>query len=157
MAELGEYHERRFDGKRDFKLLGDRIEIEGSASLGSSFELKIPLNTLSPEIDRLWSRPPGFWSGVIMALIFLAGPQCFLNAMSTSAIGLLSVFGIGGLLLALATRKRVEWVVFKNLAGTTGIDIAKVGPDTSQFEEFALSVSNAIRLNKERTDEKNGT
>ena len=157
MVELGGYRERRFDGKRDFELFEDRLEVVGGASLGSKFELNVPLATLSSEIDRYWSRPPGFWSGVLMALIFFVGPQCFGDSIAPSLLGLLTVFAIGGVLLAVVTRNRVEWAAFKNHAGATGIDIAKIGPDAPEFENFVRSISQAIRSCNERSHAKNGT
>ena len=147
------FTERRFDGRRQFELYSDRIAISGIASLGARFELNIDLDALVPAPDRLWARSRGFWSGIGMLLVFSTIPLGFEAVLSSYWKGLSWVLAAGGLLLALATARRIEWAVFRNSAGIELVTIARSGPDRDNFQRFVDAVRTAIiARRKERSD-----
>ena len=139
------YAERRFDGRRLFELYPDRVAITGIASLGARFELNISLDALLPTADRLWARPSGFWSGIGMLIVFSIAPMGFASVLSPWWKGLFWVSAVGGLLLALATSRRIEWAVFRNAAGTETLTIARSGPNRDNFQTFVDAVRAAIQ------------
>jgi hypothetical protein len=144
-APVATYAERRFDGRRLFELYTDRIAISGTAFLGARFELNISLDALAPDPDRLWARPNGFWSGVGMFVVFSTGPSGFASVLSPWWKGLSWVLAAGGLLLALATSRRIEWAVFRNAAGVELLTIARAGPSRDNFQVFVDAVRGAIQ------------
>ena len=141
---IATYSERRFDGRREFVLFPDKVEISGNASLGARFAVTVQLNSLVPVADRLWARSPGFWQGVVMAIVCVTLAQASASVLSRYWIGLLWVIAVGGALLAAATARRIEWAVFKNSAGAEVLTVAKAGPSRAEFEQFVSSIAHAI-------------
>jgi hypothetical protein len=141
---IATYNERRFDGRRVFRLFRDRISISGSTALGPRFELTVPLKTLLPTPDRYWNRQNGFWSGVSMFVLFAVVPLGFASVLTPWWKGFFGVIAAGGLLLALATARRIEWAAFRNAMGQETVNVARSGPDRAQFQSFVTAVSGAI-------------
>jgi hypothetical protein len=141
---VAKYEERRFDGKRLFELFADRIVVSGGASLGARFEERVSLDTLTAVPDRLWTRPAGFWSGVGMAIVFSLIPLGFESVLSSWWKGLFWVGCASGVLLALATSRRIEWAVFRNTSGVRVLAVARAGPNRDHFEPFIEAVRQAI-------------
>ena len=152
------YAERRFDGRRLFELYANRIAISGTASLGARFELNISLDALVPAPDRLWARPNGFWSGIGMLVVFSTVPLGFASVLSVWWKGLFWGLAVSGLLLALATSRRIEWAVFRNAAGVQLLTIARSGPSRNNFQAFVDAVRGAIQARAEKpTSSSTGT
>ncbi len=63
MSALAQYSERRHEGRRDFTLYLDRVEIRGKEYLGADYETTVRLKTLVPEIDRMRTRTRTFATG----------------------------------------------------------------------------------------------
>lgn len=140
---IARYDERRFDGRRQFQLFPDRIEVSGASFLGARFEEHVPLEGLSAAPDRLWTRAAGFWSGIGLAIVLSIIPLGFDAVLSSWWKGLCWVLAAGGVLLALATSRRVEWAVFRNSAGIAVLTIARAGPHRDQFQGFVDAVRKA--------------
>ncbi len=141
---IATYNERRFDGRRVFHLFRDHISISGNTALGPRFELTVPLKTLTPTPNRYWGRQNGFWSGVLTLVLLGAIPVGFAAVLTPWWKGLFGVLAVGGLLLALATARRIEWAVFCNAMGQETVNVARSGPDQAQFQSFVTAVSGAI-------------
>lgn len=142
-THIARYDERRFDGRRQFALFPDRVEVSGVSFLGGRFEERVPLQGLNAAPDRLWTRPAGFWSGIAMVIFFSIIPMGFEAILSWWWKGLCWVLAAGGALLALATSRRVEWAVFRNSSGIAVLTIARVGPLRDQFEQFVDAIRKA--------------
>lgn len=147
------YSENRFDGQRVFKLLPDRVIVSGKQSLGGEFEQTIMLETLQPIVNKFRARPQGFWSGIIMVILAFVLTQGVGLLLTSYWGGLVMVFGIGGLLLSLATSRKVEWVIFKSSSGADALAIARVGKDRSNFEPFVQSILKQLQSNPEHHHE----
>ena len=141
---IAKYEERRFDGKRLFELFGDRMLVSGARSLGPRFEQRVELRSLNAIPDRLWTRPPQFWGGIAMAVIFSTISIGFETSLPSYWKALFWVLFAAGALLALATSRRIEWAVFRNLSGLHALDVARIGPDRDHFEEFVDATQQAI-------------
>jgi hypothetical protein len=139
MVPITSYSEERFDGHRVFQLLPDRVIVSGKQSLGGEFEQIIMLETLQPNVNKFRARPQGFWSGIFMAIIALVLIQGVGLHFTSYWGSLVIVLGIGGLLLSLATSRKVEWVIFKSFSGADALAIAQVGKDRNNFESFVQS------------------
>jgi hypothetical protein len=59
--------------------------------------------------------------------------------------GLIIVLGISGVLLALATAKKVEWVYINTKAGLLAIAIARSGKEKTKFESFVQSLIKQVQ------------
>ena len=116
MEPLSTYAEQRFDGNRAFQLFTDRLVIRGSEILSSDFEQTVRLDSLCAEFDRIWFRSPSFMAGLKLAggaFIAVSVLQSGFGMSVGSYLGGLAAVGIvTGLLLAIATRNKVEYVVF---------------------------------------------
>ena len=125
------------------------FSISGTNALGPRFELKVPLETLKPEPDRMWARPAGFWSGVSMLVICGSIPLGFETALPSYWKGLAWTLAIGGALLAIATCRRVEWAIFRNAVGTEAVTIARAGKNRDGFQAFVAAVNAAVISKRE--------
>jgi hypothetical protein len=150
MESLMTYSERRFDGKRTFQLFPDRVVIRGSEMMSSEYEQTVKLETLRPEFDRTWYRSPSFWSGIKLAVgSFIAVSVLhsgFGMSVGTYLGGLATVGVVTGLLLAFATRHKVEYAVFKNQAGADALSVARSGKQAADYDSFIQRLGPADTL-----------
>jgi hypothetical protein len=79
-----------------------------------------------------------------MMVGFAFVPIAFETALSTQWKGISGALAFCGMLLALATIRRVEWASFKTVAGQERLNIARAGPDRARFESFVEALSAAI-------------
>jgi hypothetical protein len=149
MSVLAQYSERRHEGRRDFALYSDRIEIRGKEYLGAEYEMTIVLKTLTPEIDRWRGRnkscTAGFWlffGSVIVAFILMRG---FDHPAIGGATGPLWALALCGAFMLLATWRRETYAIFKADSGVAALSIAKEGRQREQFEDFVSLVQRQIR------------
>jgi hypothetical protein len=143
-VSIARYEEKRFDGKRLFDLRHDHLAIAGSTSLGPRFESKVPLNALISEPDKMWTRPRGFWQGIVLLVGCVTVSMGFEPVLSSWWEGLFVCLAAAGALLSLATWRRVEWVVFRNLAGTPTVNIARSAGKDEKFDQFVQALRVAI-------------
>lgn len=149
MSTLATYDEKRFDGYRSFELLEDRIVVKGKASLGAEFEATVMLNTLQSHPSIVRSRNTGFLQGVGMTLITVILLQSGVISPLSYWGGLLIVFAIAGILLTLATLRKIEWAYFNSKAGVLALTIARVGKQTASYESFVKTLTVQISLANE--------
>jgi hypothetical protein len=149
MSALAQYAERRHEGRRDFTLYSDRIEIRGKEYLGAEYEMTILLKTLTPEIDRMRVRnksyAAGFWiffGSVIAAVILMRG---FGHTAISGATGPLWALALCGAIMLLATCRRESYAMFKADSGVAALSIAKEGKQREQFDDFVCLVQRQIR------------
>jgi len=134
------YAEQRFDGKRTFQLFADRVVIRGIETFSSAYEQTVRLESLRPEFDRTWYRSPSFMSGLKLAggsFIAVSVLHSGFGMSVGSYLGGLAAIGvITGLLLAFATRQRVEFTVFKTQAGADALSVGRAGKQTADYDAF---------------------
>lgn len=134
------YSEQRFEGKRTFQLFPDSIVIRGSETFSAAYEMTVKLESMLPEFDRTWYRSPGFMSGLKLAAgSFIAVSilhSGFGMSVGTYLGGLASVGVVTGLLLAFATRHKVEYSIFKTQAGVAALSVARSGKQAGDYDVF---------------------
>ena len=152
MEPIATYFEQRFDGKRMFTLFPDAIDVRGSVALTSEFELRIPLSSLDPNYTKLRCRNRGFNGGMWMlsasifaCTVLVSGFQLPWISAST---GLATCMGMAGLLLSLATCRKVEFVQFRSQAGVTALDLARSGPQRDQLDGFVETLVRQIGVTR---------
>jgi hypothetical protein len=152
MSALAQYSERRHEGRRDFTLYADRIEIRGKEYLGAEYEMTILLKTLTPEIDRMRVRnkscSAGFWilfGSVLLAFILMRG---FDHPVVGGATGPLWALALCGAFMLLATCRRESYAIFKADSGLAALSIAKEGRQREQCDHFVSLVQHQIRAAK---------
>ena len=150
---IATYRETRFDGKRVFELFPDRVRICGSIQLSSEFETSIPLTALNPNPMHVRIRNKAFWSGLWMLLVAVVLDTVLVSSFhippESFSVGLIGCIGMGGLVLMLATARKVEFITFVNIAGVHVLDFARSGPDVRNLDSFvqlvSTNISNATR------------
>ena len=146
MAVIASYAEQRFDGRRNFDLLPDRVVINGKQSLGSVFESVVMLDTLQPVVSTVRARPKGFGQGIAMLLASIVLIQSGLISATSYWGGLVIILGIAGFLLSVSTARRVQWARINTKAGVLALTIARVGSQKADFELFVQHVVTQIRV-----------
>ena len=150
METIATYSEVRFEGSRTFTLLSDKIIVRGKQSLQSEFETGIPLTTLDPNPDKLRFRNQIFTSGMWIAIVSFVGCSILISGFhmtfATFAPGLVACVGMSGVMLMLATYRKVEFVRFKNDGGIVILDIARAGKSASQLDSFIDALTKQIRV-----------
>ncbi len=149
MQPIATYSEVRFEGSRSFTLLSDKIVVRGKQSLQSEFEATIPLKTLDPSPDKLRSRNQiftwGMWTAIIGFVVCAILVTGFHMGFATFPPGLVACIGMSGVILMLATFRKVEFVRFKNDGGIVILDIARAGKSATQFDSFIDALTRQIR------------
>jgi hypothetical protein len=145
MDVVARYEERRFDGRRIFELFPDRVVVKGTNSLAAEFESTVMLATLQPLASKIRMRPKGFFQGIFMTIIAVALIQSGFFSLQ-SYWGMVDfVMIIAGILLALATSRKIDWVQFQTKAGTVALTVARVGKQESEFEPFVQALIRQIQ------------
>jgi hypothetical protein len=152
MEPIATYSEVRFDGSRTFTLLPDKILIRGKRTLGSDLEMSIALKTLHPESDKLRARNKGFTSGMWLATFSFVTCSILVSGFHMSALtppaGGVACICMAGILLMLATYRKVEYVRFKNDGGIAILDIARAGKNAAQLDSFIEALTKQIKVAK---------
>jgi hypothetical protein len=153
MQPIATYSEVRFDGARTFTLLPDRVMIRGKQWPQSEFEMTVALKLLDPIPDRLWYRNQHFTWGMWMAIAGFTACTVSIRGLHLTfaalAPGLLATLGMTGVLLMLATRRKVEFVCFKNDSGIVILNLARAGKSAGQLDAFIAALTQQIRQIKE--------
>jgi hypothetical protein len=155
MQPIATYSEVRFEGSRTFALFSDKLVVRGKQSLQSEFETTIPLKTLDPTPDTLCIRGRifawGMWVaivGFVVCTILVSGLHM---SFATLPPGLVACIGMSGVMLMLATFRKVEFVRFKNEGGIFILDIARAGKNASQLDSFVDALTKQIRETRKAT------
>lgn len=143
------YSEQRFDGKRTFQLFTDRVLICGSETFSTTYEQTVRLESLRSEFDRTWYRSPSFMHGLKLAGGSLVAVSVLHSGFGMSVGsyfgGLAAVGVVTGLLLAFATRRRVEFAVFKTQAGVGALSVARSGRQAADYDAFIQRLIHQIQ------------
>lgn len=151
---IATYREVRFDGKRTIELFDNSVRIVGSRTLQSSFDASIPLSGIVPVVNRFLVRNGLFWMGVWLFKVGFIGDAILISGLKIDAFslasGMLGCVAIGGVLLCIATWRKVEIAQFTSDVGLPVLDIVRAGPDRQHFEAFVAKVLEQVRLAREK-------
>ncbi len=152
MEPIATYSEKRFSGKRYFELYPEKVHVQGKVFLQNDFDINIELKKLSPDYQKLRVREKAFWAGIWMVTIPLLLLEILTSVFSVTfanpIIGLMIVFPISGILLCVATFRKVEFYSFSNSSGIAVLDIARAGKDKEKFEAFVEQLIGCIKESK---------
>jgi len=152
MEPIATYSEVRFDGSRTFTLLPDKIVVRGIQSLKSEFETAVELTSLNPRPDRFCVRNASFTGGMWMTLVSFVAFSILVSGFGINfaafAPVLLFCIGLGGVVLMLATFRKVEFVRFKNDGGIVILDLARAGKSAAQLDSFIDALTKQIRITR---------
>ena len=143
------YSEQRFDGKRTFQLFPDRVVVRGAETLSSDYEQTIPVATLTPETTTIRYRHPQASSAFWMMAVSMAGLFVLMGyfhmPIEATPVVITAGLGVIGLLLAVATYKKVEFVVFRSDAGVDVLSVARSGKQVGTFNAFVEGLRRQIQ------------
>lgn len=137
---IARYREKRFDGQRTFELFEDRVVVVAKTWSGDESEQSVALVDLMRVPDRARARDRSFATGIWMCLVGTVLLQSGLLSIHDYLGGLTLCVSIGGGLMAIATWRRIRWVMFGHRNGGHALTIAAIGPDASSFEDFVERV-----------------
>lgn len=146
MDVIDRYQERRFDGRRTFELYADRVVVKGKQSLGHEFESVVMLSSLQPIVSKVRSRTKGFGQGIAMVLVAVPLLQSGFVTPFSYWGGLVIVLGISGVLLSLATARKIEWAYINTKTGVLALTIARSGKEMTQFESFVQNLIKQVQV-----------
>ena len=150
MEPLARYFEQRFDGKRTFELFPDKLQVRGAETLGADYEQTFRLASPQPEVNRMWYRNRSFNAGLWM---FVGGGFAFVvltwglgRSFEWFWLGITGCVVLPGLLLAIATCRKVEYAVFRSEAGIEAVSVARSGKEAAAFDAFVKRLAEQIRI-----------
>lgn len=149
MQPVAKYSERRFDGRRTFELYPDAVLVKGSSTFASDFEARVPLASLDANYARLRVRHPACLVGAGGAIFACVVRELLVGPLQLpwfdERSGFATALVVSGLVLCLATIRKVEFVRFTTQSGVVALDVARAGPDRAHFDEFVGAVVRQIR------------
>ena len=152
MEPLATYSEKRFEGCRKYELFEDKIRVKGNVSTRSDFEVALDLKDINPEysIVRLRSTfwVPGLCIIIISTIIAVILSKVYRMTVEDFWMGLTLVMPVAGIILILATFKKVEFYSFRNSSGLTVMDIARSGNEKDKFDGFIEKLIDCIKASK---------
>ena len=144
MTPIVTYREATLFGKRKYELLVDKIVIRGSAPGSYEFEQINDLSKINPAYIRIRIRPNVAW--LSLAISLLSGLLSVILvkefAIRSAAVpGVLGIFSVSALVVALATMRRIEYARFcSDGYGSVLLNVARSGPDQDRFDGFVQAL-----------------
>jgi hypothetical protein len=146
---LAVYNETRLEGRRRFELLEDGVHVSAQISLGPSIETIVRYDHLEPTISTIRIHHALFWPSFFVIPLFVAATVYVQGFSKVNSFGFLAGVAISGTIIsvvvAVLTRKRVEYARFVSRSGIALLDIARSGPDHSRFDQFVAAIQDRIR------------
>jgi hypothetical protein len=149
MTPLQTYCQATLTDKSVFELYEDKLVVKGSFPLSANFERTFELDKLSPDQIKLKIRPSVTWIAMTTCVLTgFAATQLIFNFKIASTIvpGVLGIYCILALIVAIATLKKVEYAKFCSADYIAVLfSIARSGPDASRFDAFVKALIDQIR------------
>lgn len=136
MEPIARYSERRFEGRRDFQLFGDRVLIIAKDYMGSESESSVMLDSMVPVLSRGRARSSAFSWAVMMVFIPIGLLQSDTLDLFSYWGGIAFSIGVAGVLVGIVTFRKIEWVSLNSTVGILSLAIVKSGPDVASFDAF---------------------
>ncbi len=141
------YLERLPQVQREFRLFGDRVEIDAHWTLGRSFRTTVRLADLSPQATRFNVRNKWFKKSVLIGSIAIGMALLFSRETFFSRVKWISLlcWPVAGVALVVAVRsfQKRQFAHFSRKDGKPGLDICKTDPE--HFETFMRAIQARIR------------
>ena len=136
-------------GKLHYTLSKDSLSVGGKGP-----PVTLQLKGLEPDYEIVRRRSPGFYVGLIGAAIALVLGLCavagFLGAdLAEDSCALAVVITVISLICLFSCWRNIERAVFRSTMGPEAIEIARAGPDSSNFHRFVEELSRSIQHAKE--------
>ncbi|MFM7102193.1 MAG: hypothetical protein ACKO3N_13590 [Verrucomicrobiota bacterium] len=133
------HRERRLEGRRDFQLHGDRLEVVGREYLGGEYRQTFERSSLKARPDTMTSR-----GRLLKQALWLMLGGAVLNRLEVKELGLGWTLVLVGALVAAVSLRQIRWVVFKPRTGGEPVALADVGPDRLAFPAFVEELQRRI-------------
>ena len=152
MKVIVTYSEVTLAGKRNYSLYSDKIVIKGVGTGSYEFDQTLLLTKISPEYIRLRIRPTVAW--VSLTTFLLTGLASIVLVVefaiqSTAVPGVLGIFSVAALTVAIATMKKVEYARFcSEDYGSVLLNVARSGPERNRFDSFVQAVVTQTRMRR---------
>lgn len=142
---MNQYRETRIEGRRSFELCDDGVRVRADLALGPSIDTMVRYDQLEPTITVIRMHHSMFWWCTLGTPLFgIATIFTFQNFLfAISLCGLVVCF-----VVAVLTRKRVEYARFCSPTGFALLDIARSGPDSKHFDQYVKNIQERIVLSK---------
>jgi len=154
MTHLQTYRQATLTGKTNFELYEDKLVVKGSFPMSANFERSFELDKLSPDQTKLKIRPSVTWIAMTTCVLtgFAAAQLVFVfDIASTILPGVLGIYCVLALIVAIATWKKVEYAQFCSADYTPLFSVARSGPDATRFDEFVETIREQIRTSTNKT------
>lgn len=152
----GYREETGFGYCRLLELHEDHILVRAGASGQKASEIRIRLDSLRPEPNRVYMKDPRVFKPTLFcaASLFLFGlyygfterqlETGMLSAMSMAALAVVLLFRFG---------PQIEYAQFVHESGPPGVDVARSGPQKKDFDMFVARIIDQIRKRKRTGDD----
>jgi hypothetical protein len=152
MNEIASYDAVWFDGRYQFSLLADALQVRGTLFLQRDTEATVPLAGLQARVERLRFRSRSFWSGLGLAIAGNLGCIILVSGFKIDPLAITPVMigglGVAGAALALAAARKTEFAQFVTDAGVPVVAIARSRRGNQDFDGFIEKVLGQIRTCK---------
>ncbi|MFC1634946.1 hypothetical protein ACFL5Z_08895 [Planctomycetota bacterium] len=149
MEPIAAYEEKTFRTKKTITLYPDRINVTGKILLQQDFKFELSLRNINPVYQQISVRDSSFWAGIIMSVISAIVLEALRSIWQVPWSNLILVLMLGfvvtGIILCLATIRKVEFYTFTNLSATPVLSIAKSKKDRNSFDAFISHLVTSIK------------
>ena len=156
MEPIAVYREKTFRTKKTITLYPDRINITGKILLQQDFKFELSLHNINPMHQQISVRDSSFWAGIIIlvisAVVLEALRSIWQVPWSNPTLGLMLVFIVTGIILCIATIRKVEFYTFTNLSGTPVLSVAKSKKDRKSFDAFISHLVTSIKKTQDNNE-----
>jgi len=149
MDPIATYTERLLQVRRVFTLYPDKVVVDAHWLVKGSFRSTILLDSLKPACHEHHLRNKLFRKAALVATIGVVLVAWTVYPRIPSPLPILTivagVIAVAALALTAMTRPRILFVHFDTREGKPGLDIARAGPDKTQFDNFVKLIQKQIR------------
>ena len=153
MQPIATYTERRIGRRRVYRLVKDRVYIDGKAAvLGNQFQVSVPLKEVNIQKDVIIARDNirmatcglPFLLGLIA--VGVLGERLYSLSVALFWIALFASFV--GMFVGFILAKKIKYYQYKNNSGVVAFDISELGNEKEEFERFSNLIDDQIKQAK---------
>jgi hypothetical protein len=157
LTPVASYREHRIGQHRNMTVYPDRVAILTQKWFSNSSWVSVPLDGLSLVTTTVWLRSSTFQkaSRLCSRLLLTCAVAVVFQLMNRVSLFWLLIpvtIGLPPLLLLLATSRPTEFVRFhlREAPGHVKLDVGRLGPDNSQFDDFVAAIKKSIEANRRK-------
>ena len=147
--ETSVYRETVLSRRRRFTLGQDAVRVEQSGWSVAEVDTTIPFELLNPQRTRLRVRAGPVYAGAILLCVGLGFAIAAFEGWGGEDTPLLWIeagsLGAAGLVTTACFLRRIEYISFKSDSGVPVLDVARAGPDATQFDAFLDRLTDRIQ------------